>query len=72
MSMDNYVAIIEQPDGTFRGYTGFASNDVSDEQLQENTPNFCAAGVREAIEMAQEIETEYGYYFVWRCRTRLI
>ncbi len=64
MSADNYLAIFHDPDGKYRAYMGFASDDRPDEELRKGRMTFCAETLEKAIEFAQEEFLEHGYHFV--------
>ena len=65
MSADDYIVIVKDKDGKFRGYRRQAPDNE-----RENMPEvwevacFVADTAEEAIRVAQEIDTEYGYRFV--------
>ncbi len=65
MSADNYVVISRGPDGKFRGYMGFASDEVSDEDLiKAGNHIFEADTVMDAVSAVSQEYLEYGWRFV--------
>ncbi len=64
MSADNYIVIYYEPDGKYRGYMGFASQDYGPGEMQSKPPLWEASTMHEACEKADgEVVLEYGYHF---------
>ena len=63
MSTDNYYYIAKRGD-EWRGTMCFASGDYTDSELEHKleAPYFRAPSLVEAIRLAQDDYTEYGYY----------
>lgn len=57
MSADNYIAIYEDPDGKWRGYMAFASDDRVN---RDGHPEFVADTEADAWRKASEVCTEYA------------
>jgi len=70
MSADNFLAIIQESDGSFTAYDCSASMDYEDiEDYRNGYEAFKAGDVVEAVQRAQAysaggISPEYGYRFV--------
>lgn len=58
MSADNYI-LIRKEGKKYIGYHQFASDD----EEQYDSPMFKATSLKKAIQLAQQLYTEYGYRF---------
>jgi hypothetical protein len=63
MSADNFIYIDRSPDGQFRGYMGFASDENTHESLCRKHTEFEVGTLPAALRAAEAIYTEYGVSF---------
>lgn len=66
MSADNYIVVAKGDDQKFRGYMGFASDEIDDSELVKYGRPRWEADSREQAVVNCESETllEYGYRFL--------
>ena len=65
MSADNYVAIVKEKNGKYRGYDLSASADYNGlKDIRKQHHFFEVTSIKKAIKKAQGWGSEYGYHFM--------